>query len=80
MVDEALDLALFQAVHAVEANAGEGRVEFFFILHMAQFHCGGHRAEGQLSSKALINLAGMQAAGDVAWQAQLAACGGNIQQ
>lgn len=79
LVDEALDVALHQPAHLVEANAGEAHAELFVVAQVAQLRWGGDGADGHPGSQAFIDLARLQAAAQVAFEAQFAASGGDIQ-
>ncbi|MNI85671.1 hypothetical protein D3C73_1426880 [compost metagenome] len=57
----------------MKTHAGEGGVDFFFVMQVTQFYRGRHAAEGQGGDKALVDLAQLQAVGDVTVKTQLAA-------
>ncbi|MNF90226.1 hypothetical protein D3C84_727830 [compost metagenome] len=64
----------------MEAHAGESGGDLFFEVQVAQFDRRRHFAEGQVGVETVVDLTQLQAAGDVALEAQLAAGGGNVQQ
>ena len=80
LVYESLDLALYQATHIVEAHTRKGGVDLLFEVQVTQFDGCGHAAKGQGGDKAVVDLAQLQALGNIPFKAQFAAGGGNIQQ
>ncbi|MNI98829.1 hypothetical protein D3C73_1577550 [compost metagenome] len=64
----------------MEANAGKGGVDPLFIVQVAQLDHGVDQAQRVARLETLVHLAQLQAILDIAFEAQFAAGGGDVQQ
>ena len=80
LIDKAFDLALHGTADIVKTHASKSNVQSLFKMQVTHLDRCRHGTKGQGRVKAFIHLTQLHALADIPFKAQLAACGGDVQQ